>query len=329
MRERVLTAARELGYRPNPFARSLRLKRSFIIGLCVVVEHNLDDTKFREIPIITHLDRRLAGIESHPLWERYHLMVIRRDDDRPDLEERLLRSVEYLDGLIYVSPRQNHLPVLRRLARRLPLVIEEGFGIRDISTVEADQRRAIEESVELLAERGSRNLGMLLHRSRSYLHNQIRIEGFRNAAVRLGLSFDEERILSDEGGYHAFHGLMTRLIGMSPRVDGVIVPRDRQLMGAVDAIADAGLNLGSDIRLISVNETETAFTLRPGITAIQFPYEEIACQCFSLLLSQIDGALRSPAHVSIPARIIERASTLGETNETNRAKRQRGIVGVE
>ena len=310
MRERVQEAARELGYTPNPFARALGVKRSYIIGLCAQGTSGKMDQTTDDNVVRIHVDHRLLGIQKNPLSRQYHIMVMLRNDNDRDLESYIMRGVQYLDGLIYVSPHKRQTKLLQDLAKRLPVVVEQGFGLKGLCTVSVDQQRATEESVTLLHKRGCRNLGLVLNLNPGYIHNEIRIKAFRETISTLGMSLNEKQIISCQGEDAVYQSIREMLKGES-RMDGVIVPRDQELIGAVNAIRDAGLGLGQDVRLISVNETDTARNIQPGITAIRFPIIDLANQCFKLLMQQIDENLETKPHMLIPATLIERESTRG------------------
>ena len=96
-----------------------------------------------------------------------------------------------------------------------------------------------------------------------------------------------------------------------PRIDAVIVPRDKAVIIAVDTIREAGLALGKDIKLISLNETETSRHLKPGITTVVFPTEDIAERAFGRLIERIENRDIPPTRILLPATIIERESTTG------------------
>ena len=302
MRERVHQAVRELGYIPNPFSRALGSKRSYIIGLC--------DPLAAGRPITwIHVDHRLEGMRKNPLSQQYYFMVMLRSGDSRKMEHYVMRGVQYLDGMIYVSPQKKELKMLQGIAKKIPLVVEQGFDMPGVCTVSVNQRLAIEDSVKRLNQRGSKNLGLVLHLSPDYYHNRIRVESFRKAVASLGLTLNEDWIVHCPEG-EAVYRSVGKMVRSKNRIDGIIVPRDHELIRAVDAIRDAGLRLGRDVRLISMNETDTALNLQPGISAIHFPLIDIANQCFNLLMQQIEGTLEEKPHMLIPAKLIERESTL-------------------
>ena len=307
MRQQVLAAVRELKYTVNPFARYLSSQRSQIIGLCGPMNKSRralwSQTDF-------NINRRIGGIIANPLSDAYNLMVIVRDDEMDDRQERMMQSTAYLDGLIFVSPTNRHKELIRRVSQRIPVVIDGAAFMKDISSVGVDQKQAVESSVQLLNRHGCRRLGLVLNQL-FYHHNQVRLDAFRRMLRTLGLPFEESRVRFTIQTMESAYQATKTILSAQPWVDGLICGRDQELLGILRAVDEAGLRLGQDIRLISLNETDATREMSPGITAVCFPTEQIAHESFKLLLDQIEGVVTDPVHLLLCTSIVERESTLG------------------
>ena len=308
MRERVLEVARKHRYSTDPFAHYMRKRRSHIIGMSGVMPHTLSDAA---ISYRIELNRRVAGINSSPYYRDYSLMLLLRDDQALDLEVRLGQGIAYMDGLIYVSPTTKQKPLLKRLAKHVPIVLEDAEGFDELCSVSVEQSGAIESAMRLLANRGCKRLGLLTHRGTEYYHNQVRIKAFRKAVPALGMSPDADQIVTNYQGRQGSHTAALRMLQARRPVDGLIVPRDEELVGVLDAIEESGLALGKDVKLISVNETEFSRHMKPGISVVRFPVEQVAREAFELLVRMIEGHVHGIEHILVPASIVERQSTTG------------------
>ena len=307
MREHVLDVARKYGYSTNPFARYMRNNRSHIIGISGVVMHMPSE---RPSSDRIELNRRVRGINSSFYAKDYNLMLLLRDEQDPDLESRLIEGTAYLDGLIYVSPTVKHKALLMRLSRRLPIVLEDTHGLMDICSVSVDQYSAVDSASRLLLNRGCRRLGIITHHGGEYYHNQVRLKAFKETIQKFSLTVDADQIASC-CGRQSSRAAALRLLQGKKRVDGIIAPRDEELLGVLDAIEESNLVLGKDVRLISINETEVSRHMKPGISVIRFPAELVAREAFELLIRLIQGQVQSPEHILLPATIVERQSTTG------------------
>lgn len=308
MRQRVLEVARKHGYSTDPFARYMRKQRSHIIGLCGVIPRGSSDVgpSYR-----IELNRRVAGIHASPHAGDYNLMLLLRDDHDPDLEERLTQGIAYIDGLIYVSPTTKHKRLLKRFAKRVPIVLEDAEGFDELCSVSVDQYGAVEAAVRLLVHRGCARPALLTHCGTEYYHNRTRTEAFHKTLLTLGIPFEGDQIVMNYLGRNGARSATLKMLQGRPPVDGLIAPRDEELVGVLDTIEDLGLTLGKDVKLVSINETELSRHMKPGITVVRFPAERVAREAFELLIRMIGGQVHGVEHILIPASIVERQSTTG------------------
>ncbi len=305
--EKVRNAAREMNYQPNPFAQSLGRRRSHIVGLCVHQDATVGE-RVSHSEYLVHLDPHIAGIHSHPEAARYSVMVIRRDDADPELEANLRQKLRYLDGLIYVTPRQLHLPILTRIADSMPLVLENAPDVKGINTVSVDEHGIIADAVRLLVQRGCRKLGLITWGAQDICANVSRSRAFRKALKSLGLPLSDEQVALGNSRFQT-RGVMRDMLQRVPDLDGIIVPRDSALSNAIEELRLCGRQVGRDLAIISIVETSLCSLLQPSITAINFPFDLLANRAFDLLLQTIEGKLTRSKRLLIPAVINERDST--------------------
>jgi LacI family transcriptional regulator len=308
MRQHVLDVARKHRYSTDPFARYMRKQRSHIIGICGVMPRTSSDaaSSYR-----IELNRRVAGIHASPHSTDYNLMLLLREDQTVDLEARLTQGIAYMDGLIYVSPTTKQKPLLKRLAKRVPLVLEDAQGLDDLCSVSVEQYAAIESAARLLVNRGCKRLALLTHHGAEYYHNQVRLRAFRETVQALRLPLEADQVVVNYEGRQGARSAISWLLRARQPIDGLIAPRDEELVGVLDAIEEAGLTMGKEIKLISMNETELSRHMKPGISVVRFPAEQVAREAFELLVRLIEGQVHETEHILAPASIVERQSTTG------------------
>ena len=304
----VLGTAKELNYQPNRFAQLLRGRQSHIIGLCIR-RNELGDDPLSPQGYMVRVDVSLSGITKHPENERYNLMLIRRNDADPKLEELINRNLCYLDGMLFMSPHRNQRDMLLRIARQLPLVVEDAQGLEGVHCVSIDQNKATINAVELLAERGFTRLGLLVQGSLDYYHAINRVKGFRAGMSQLGLDVSDKQIATGCQQIHMIYHAMKSMLREVPDLDGVIVPRDLGLVESIEAAKEAGRRIGKDFGVVSLNETELCRLTSPGITAMRFPIEMMTFSAFNILLQEIENPQTTPIQTLLPGTLNEREST--------------------
>src|ERR1700704_7025854 len=179
--ERIRTAARELNYRPNFMARSLRSQRSFTIGVVV--------------PEISegYAALVLSGIEDHLLEEGYFYFVVSHRH-RADLIEEYPRLLQQraVEGLIAVDTAcQKGVPV--------PVVAVSGHReVEGVTNIVLDHEQAANLAIEHLAQLGHRKIAFIKGQEFSS-DTQVRWQAVEGAAKKTGLEIDDRLVGQLEG----------------------------------------------------------------------------------------------------------------------------------
>jgi LacI family transcriptional regulator len=132
-----------------------------------------------------------------------------------------------------------------------------------------------------------------------------RIAGIRDAMTEHGLAFVTEESCWEwepQFGYE----LVARVLRQGPAIKALICLNDRLAFGAYQAAAERGLSVPDDISVVSFDNDETAAYLRPGLTTIALPHEQMGREAVRLLLSD-----KAPGQVLVPMPAIIRASIRG------------------
>ena len=287
--ERVRHAARELDYRPNLMARSLRTRLTRTIGL-------VSDTIATE-PFAGDLIRgSLATALRHE-----HLLFIGETEGDATVEKRLVQDMldRGVGGFLYASmyTRQTRLPAA---LRGLPLVLLNCLSEdRKVPAVVPDERAAGRTAARTLVAAGHRDRIWLVGESPPsvYAGRERRI-GIEDALARyqLALAGTVDCLWWPEPSYAA----VSELLAAGTRPSAIICLNDRVAFGAYQAIAEAGLGVPEDVSLLSFDDSDLASWLRPGLTSIAIPYFELGCRAVELLLAEHPG--RGVHRVAMPLR---------------------------
>lgn len=301
-KEKVLGAARELGYSPNQAARSLVTKRTGAVAVVLSEpEANvLDDPYFAAV--MHGAFRELAAAGAQML-----LMFVDSRDDVP-------RTVKFLEGghvdgaLVFAPHKGDPLPTALRLLR-VPVVFGGRPGTRRsvLHAVDFDNQAGARLAVEHLLSTGRRRIatvtGMPDHPAAA-----DRLEGWRAALSAAGLAPDG---LSETGDFTMGSGeaATARLLSRAPDLDAVFAASDLMAAGALQALRAAGRRVPDDVAVIGFDNHPTlAPAMNPPLTSVhQDPREQIR-EMVTVLRGLLAGEPVRPRTHVLPVTLVVRES---------------------
>jgi len=299
MRERVLAVARELSFRPNAVARSLRTTGTRTVGL--VVSDLLN-------PFFTELAR---AVEDTARRAGYSVIVGNADED-PAQQDHYIRILleRQVDGLIVV-PTIETSPLLREAAEQghhLVLVDRPAEDV-DAPIVLADGAAAINELVDHLVRTGRRDLAIVTGPDHAGTSRE-RLVSFREALARHGLALPEERIWHGNFRADSGHDALADLLASAAVPDAVLVANGPMALGALQLLAEwhgSPVSIPDDLALAVFDDMPWFSLLRPTLTAIEQPTTRLGERAMQMLLALIGG--EDVADERIACRLVLREST--------------------
>lgn len=293
-RQRVLEAAKALGYRANPYARNLRAAQSRLIA---VYYSNPSRNYTSEIQI---------GVLQRCNAEGFNAIFEQAGDGPGSLVS--LRGEPNLAGVILVPPLTEDPAFLSRLSAagipfvRLAPLPEEG----EAGHVSMDDELAASEMTDYLVSLGHRRIGFIAGPP-DHPQARLRETGFRAALARHGLKLDPGHMA--QGTFHYDSGLRAAeaLLSASRPPTAIFASND-DMAAAVLAVAyRKGLRVPQDLSVTGFDDTPLASVVVPSLTTVYQPIREMAAQAAGLLLGKVE-ADAGAAHV-LPHRIVVRETT--------------------
>ena len=309
-KERIESAARRLGYRPNPLARSLRSRRTNVIGVMVF---DLTD------PFCTPI---LRGIENS-LYQASYLPVLADAHNEPHRFERYLEMLldRRVEGLVvianWLSVDIHLLADLKR--RRIPTVIVgREIEFDSVCNVFVDN----EEGAKILLE----HLYRLGHREIAYIRGPKtlassgqRWKGIRQFAHSAGLKIDPRLVaempethdpnLSFEAGEKLTEDLLRR--GRS--FTALLAYDDMAALGAMRGLFKRGARVPQGCSVAGFDDVAQAALSAPSLTTVRQPMEAMGAISVSLVLDWIAAANQkrelSIVRRKVAAELVVREST--------------------
>jgi DNA-binding LacI/PurR family transcriptional regulator len=289
-RARVLAAAAELGYRPDPRARSLRGRRAWSLGVIFGIARPFH---------LALLDGLYAAAEDRGYGLQLSAMTPGRT------EAQAIASLQELrfDGLVMLGPPTTEPAVA---GTRPVAVIGWHVGHPDVDSIRTSDDIGMELAVAHLVERGHRRIAHI--DGGDNLISDSRRDGFLRAMRRHGLADTAQTIAGGEvqvDGVRAAH----RLLGLADRPTAVIGFNDDTAVAAITVFQQSGLDVPRDISVIGWDDVEIAgYSSVPLTTVAQQP-AEMADLAVERLLARIGGESGPLGDIVLTPTLTVRSST--------------------
>jgi DNA-binding LacI/PurR family transcriptional regulator len=288
-RDRVIEAAARFDYRPSFFARSLRKRQTYTVGVLVP---ELSDNYATQV---------LAGVEEFLLEEGYFYLTAshRRKPDLIEEYPRLLmdRAVE---GFILID-------TILEKSMNLPVVVIAGHRkIAGATNVVLDQRRAAELALRHLYQLGHRKICLMA------VARELKLSVPPELTVQLRL-----RVSTPELGFEPAN----ELIQQGADFSAIVCFNDISAIGAIRACRDHGLEVPRDISIVGFDDIQGAAFHNPSLTTIRQPLTQMGKVAARILLQRIRGQATFPDIVPIHPELVIRESTAPLNPKRGRLKR--------
>jgi len=292
--ERILTAARELNYRPSFYARNLGVKRTYMIG---VVTQEIGD--FYSSPII-------SGIERYLRQKDFFFLTVahRHDPTLLDTYSHLLldRGVE---GFITVDTF---------IDRPLPLpaiAIPGHHRVEGVTNIVLDHRRGAWLALNHLIGLGHKEIAFMKGSAVSP-DSEDRWKGIREVAEELGIRMRADLVLQLEGddstpqlGYPFAKELLARKRPFT----ALFAYNDISAIGSIRAFQDAGLRVPEDISVVGFDDIRIAVHNNPSLTTVRQPLQKMGEIAARTLLNRIEEHEDWVPEIAIEPELVVRNST--------------------
>jgi len=301
-RQRVLTAAEEMGYHPNVMARRLQKQRTDTIGFVIpTFGPRFSDPYFSEL---------LAGIGNKAAEHEYDLLVSTRAPGAEELAlyERVVKE-RRVDGLLVVRTRCQDARIAYLAAQQFPFV---AFGRSDLDVnfpyLDVDGQAGLEELVAYLVAQGHRRIAYV-SAPLNLMFAFYRLAGYRAALARAELPYDESLVvtggLTDMDGYEAGRELLQRA---NPPT-AIIAGNDLMALGVMSAAHELGLRVGRDVSIAGFDDISLAELAHPSLTTLRQPIYQIGQRICDMLLCLLNGTALEVSQVLLKPELIVRQST--------------------
>jgi LacI family transcriptional regulator len=317
LKRRVEKAMRQLEFRPNHVARSLRTRQTRTLGMVI---SDLTNPFFPEM---------VRGAEAAAREQGYMLVTFNTDDDAAR-ERQAIHTLQMrrLDGALLVPalPRSGLAHVKALITGGTPVVfLDRAPRAIAADSVMVDNKAGARDGVRHLIEQGARTIGYI-GGSRTMYVSRERLEGYRaglrEARIPFDLSLAVEGDFRQESGYKG----ALRLLAGSRRPDAIFSANILMTLGVLRALEETGLSAPRDVLLATFDHVALLDSFRPRLTSVAQPAHRIGFEGAKLLIERIESGPRSgkPRCLVLPAEL-----RLGESSRRLLPAAGEGPRGVQ
>jgi LacI family transcriptional regulator len=299
-RERVFSAAEDLGYVPNAAAQALVNRNSGTIGLVLTRRNHTLATDAFFFQLVEGL---LEVLRPHGL----RLLVDMIEDESNHSYLRLARSHQ-VDGILLSGPRYDDAALAALAQRKFPLVLNGTVAGGQFNTVDVDNIASARLAVNHLIQLGHRRIACITNAPLSFTAASDRLSGYRQALEAVGLLFDER--LVGQGAFDPQSGYeqMNRLLDQPERPTAVFVASDVVAFGALAALVNRGFRVPQDMALVGFDDVPMAAYCIPQLTTVHLPTHRIAQAAGERLVELLQGRDETPRQVLLETNLVVRQS---------------------
>jgi DNA-binding LacI/PurR family transcriptional regulator len=293
-KNRIHAAAKELNYRPNFFARTLRNKRTYTIG---VIAEEIGDSYSSAI---------ISGIEQYLRKRDYFfLTVVHRHD--PELLNRYsqLLSERGVEGIITVDTTVQDEPML-------PTVAVAGHKkLKGVTNIILDHVRAAVLALNHLKDLSHERVAFMKGNPLSSDAND-RWDAICQVAAEIGMKIDPEltvQIDTDDPTPMLGYPFAKQLLARKRPFTALFAYNDISAIGAIRAFQEQGLRVPQDVSVLGFDDIPGAAFHTPSLTTVQQPLNRMGEVAAQVLLERIQDKKEYPPEIAVEPELVVREST--------------------
>lgn len=296
--ETIRRVARELRYQPNRLARSFREQKTHTIGLVFSHFGRIGD-------LDGYFSAFLNGVMSATFQSEYGLTIC---PNLVKLSNKGVLNDGRFDGLLWCKPDYTVQSAEAIGKSEIPVVMMHapaGEG-PDVPRFCCDNDLGLRLAVDHLADLGHRRIGFVIDAfNESTAEGRARVEGYRSAIQARGLDLDSGQILS----WQIDRPELASMMRSEHRPTALITFSERQAVTILSEAKNLGVSVPDDLSVIGFDSTTFCDTVRPRLTAISQPIEQMAHDATNVLISIIEAEQSASRSFIYPCGLDIREST--------------------
>jgi len=312
-KDRIFAAAKKFNYRPNVWARSLRNKRSYAVGILV--------------PEISEgYGALLLNAIDHALQQEGYFYFVACHRRRPDLLEEYPRMLmdRSAEGFIVLDTALDR-------GMPLPTVSISGHtAVSNVTNVILDHHLAARLALEHLTRLGHRKVAFIKGQPFSS-DSETRWKAIEEVAPSLDIQIHPELTVQldiDTFSPRVGYPVVQKLLSRTTDFTAIFAYNDLSAIGAIRAIREKGLRVPEDISVVGFDDINSAAFQNPGLTTVRQPLGVMATKAVRILIQRLNGG-EDPKEVSVEPELVVRESTAPARDLVERGRGRSRMESVE
>lgn len=309
-KERVMKVVRQYNYKPNSIAKSLKMKKTNIIG--VITE---DITVFNTPEIINGINEYVEKCDYHMILN--NIMLFKKiGNNYKDTSKysKLISGVtdillsKQVEGIIYVG---SHCRDVTDLIVNLdiPIIFTYCYSTNTFHiSINYDDEAAAYEITKYLIRMNHKKIGLITGRMDSLqCHN--RLKGYCRALFENNILFNPQYLKNGDWEREAGYILGRELLTIEDRPTAIFSMNDVMAGGVIDAANELGLRIPADISLVGFDNRECSYSYTPKLTTMALPLNEMGRMSAEILIKLINKEIDVKENsLQIKCKLLERDS---------------------
>jgi len=297
--KRILKIATKLKYKPNQLARGLRTGKTKTIGLIV---EDIANSFFSNVAKVVEDEADKYGYK----------VLFGSTEDNEEKAKGLLEVLRYrqVDGYI-ITPTLNLDKEIASLQKPVVLMDRYFPDVTDFNYVVVDNFQGAFVAVSHMVEQGYKKVAIITTTS-TQIQMQQRMDGFVAALKKHNLPAGKNMIkrLPFDLDRPGFTQEITKYLQNNKDLDAVFFATNYLGICGIESIRSLGLQIGTDLGMVSFDDHDIFRLLNPSITCVAQPVEEIGRRLIQLLIDEMDNNSVIPVQVVLPLELRKRESTV-------------------
>lgn len=317
--ERVRKAAKELNYRPNRSARSLRNQRSHYIGLSMPhspqKQVTLNPTKNFEMreklgDFRVPLADMIINMARVGFRRGYETVLMQRQEEQEGRISRKDLFPDTVDGLVYIMPSLQHQEYAEIAQENYHFVLA-GYcpSNVDVHSCDVDNEKAIFILTNHLIEKGCRRMLYIYNQARDWVMSERRFTAFQRALFHEGLPFLPEDVHQGVIPQDELIDWIAMRLRDDPSIDGLLYANAEAMNCVTEGVERSGRRVPENLLIAGTCDGLDPNVDLQGITCMHWPLGIIVQQAAELLIDAIEGKVTNTQHWEVEPVLIPRAST--------------------
>lgn len=290
-RHAITTAAQSMGYSPDFFARRLRHRRSFTIGVaCSLFGAEIVGRQLRSL--------------SAPLADKGYHLLFGDSSGEEEAERNIIRDMAHkqVEGLVLFARHDGH-PLRQWIPQGTPALLISYEPVPGFPCLVIDLASAMENAVRRIAALGRRRIALLISSPES---NAQKVRGYERAVKELGL-WDPRLVWFCSRKDGTTQDYVEEQLRRTGDVDAVMAGNDRIALEVLSGMTRAGRRAPGDCAVVGFDDTEIALATHPRLTTVRQPQAEVGQTAARMMLDLLSG--KDVRDVTLTPQLIERESS--------------------